>query len=385
MVKIHEYQAKELLRRHDVELPAGYAVSSAVEAEFAMLRLQTELAVVKAQIHAGGRGKAGGVKLVHSAAECRQVASELLGKTLVTQQTGPAGKKVHRLYIEAGSKIEREYYLALLVDRERAAITVIASTQGGMDIEEVAAQDPQQIIKVVIDPILGFRSFHAYQLICGLGLDGTVFSCQFHSLLEKLYGIFHRYDLSLLEINPLAVVGERLVVLDSKVTIDDNALFRHRDLLGFRDFSEEDEREIEASKYRLSYIGLQGSIGCLVNGAGLAMATMDIIKHYGGQPANFLDVGGGATEDQVKNAFRIILRDEAVKAIFVNIFGGIMRCDTIAKGLIAAVQELTIPVVVRLEGTNVEQGKDLLAKSGLQLIVADDMADGARKVVELVN
>ena len=385
MVKIHEYQAKDILRRHGVELPAGYAVSSAVEAEFAMLRLKTDLAVVKAQIHAGGRGKAGGVKVVHSPAECRQVANELLGKTLVTKQTGPAGKKVHRLYIEAGSKIEREYYLALLVDRERSAITVVASTQGGMDIEEVAAQDPQQIIKVTIDPSLGFRSFHAYQLICGLAINGTVFARQFYTLLEKLYGIFCQYDLSLLEINPLAVVGERLLVLDSKVTIDDNALFRHQELLGLRDFSEEDEREIEASKYRLSYIGLQGSIGCLVNGAGLAMATMDIIKHYGGQPANFLDVGGGATEDQVKNAFRIILQDDAVKAVFVNIFGGIMRCDTIAKGLIAAVQELTIPVVVRLEGTNVEQGKDLLDKSGLQLIVANDMADGARKVVELVN
>ena len=385
MVKIHEYQAKDILRRHGVELPAGYPVSSAIEAEFAMLRLKTDLAVVKAQIHAGGRGKAGGVKVVHSTTECRQVADELLGKTLVTHQTGPAGKKVHRLYIEAGSKIDREYYLALLVDRERSAITVVASTQGGMDIEEVAAQDPQQIIKVTIDPSLGFRSFHAYQLVCGLAIDGTVLAGQIHTLLEKLYGIFCQYDLSLLEINPLAVVGERLVVLDSKVTIDDNALFRHSDLLGFRDFSEEDEREIEASKYRLSYIGLQGSIGCLVNGAGLAMATMDIIKHYGGQPANFLDVGGGATEDQVKNAFRIILQDEAVKAIFVNIFGGIMRCDTIAKGLIAAVQQLTIPVVVRLEGTNVEQGKDLLDKSGLQLIVANDMADGARKVVELVN
>ena len=385
MVKIHEYQAKDLLRRHGVELPAGYAVSSAVEAEFAMLRLKTDLAVVKAQIHAGGRGKAGGVKLVHSPDECRQVASELLGKTLITHQTGPAGKKVHRLYIEAGSKIDREFYLALLVDRERSAITVVASTQGGMDIEEVAAQDPRQIIKVAIDPILGFRSFHAYQLICGLAIDGTSFACQFHTLLEKLYGIFCQYDLSLLEINPLAIVGERLLVLDSKVTIDDNALFRHQQLLGLRDFSEEDQREIEASKYRLSYIGLPGSIGCLVNGAGLAMATMDIIKHYGGQPANFLDVGGGANEEQVKNAFRIILQDDAVKAIFVNIFGGIMRCDTIAKGLIAAVQELTIPVVVRLEGTNVEQGKELLDKSGLQLIVANDMADGARKVVELVN
>ena len=384
-MKIHEYQAKELLRRHGVELPAGYPASSAVEAEFAMLRLKTDVAVVKAQIHAGGRGKAGGVKVVHSPSECRRVADQLLGKTLVTHQTGPMGKKVHRLYIEAGSKIDQEYYLALLVDREQSAITIVASTQGGMDIEEVAAQDPQQIIKVAIDPTVGFQSFHAYRLISGLAISDTGLACQFCNLLKKLYGIFCQYDLSLLEINPLAVVGDRLLVLDSKVTIDDNALFRQQDLLGFRDFSEEDEREIEASKYRLSYIGLQGSIGCLVNGAGLAMATMDIIKHYGGQPANFLDVGGGATEDQVNNAFRIILQDKAVKAIFVNIFGGIMRCDTIAKGLIAAAQELTIPVVVRLEGTNVEQGKELLDKSSLQLIVANDMADGARKVVELVN
>ena len=386
-MKIHEYQAKELLRQHDIPVPPGFVASSPIEAEFAMLRLKTNLAVVKAQIHAGGRGKAGGVKLVKSPNACRETAAEMLGKTLVTHQTGPAGRKVRRVYIEAGSKIEREFYLAFLIDRATASVAIVASTAGGMDIEEVAAKDAEKIITVHINPRIGLQGFYIYQLIMGLGLGGTGLSCQFFTLVQNLYRVFMQHDLSLLEINPLAVVEGRFMVLDTKITIDDAALFRQEKLVGLRDFSEEDERESEASKFSISYIGLQGSIGCLVNGAGLAMATMDIIKHCGGEPANFLDVGGGATEEQVTNAFRIILQDPAVKGIFVNIFGGIMRCDVIASALITAARnlKLQVPVVVRLEGTNVEQGKEILARSDLQIIAATDMADGAEKIVELVK
>ena len=386
-MKIHEYQAKALLRRHRIPVPRGYAVTAAIEAEFAMLRLKTDLAVVKAQIHAGGRGKAGGVKLVKSPTACGQVAGEMLGKTLVTHQTGASGQQVRRVYIEAGAEIAREFYLALLVDRERTAIAIVASTQGGMDIEAVAAQDASQIITVHVDPRIGLKSFYLHRLLLALGLAGTPLAGKFYTLVENLYRVFHRYDLSLLEINPLAVVDDDLVVLDSKVIIDGNALFRQEKLQELRDFDEEDEREIEASKFRISYVGLRGSIGCLVNGAGLAMATMDIIKHYGGEPANFLDVGGGANEEQVTNAFRIILQDKAVRGIFVNIFGGIMRCDTIANGLVAAARELqlTVPLVVRLEGTNVEQGKEILQKSQLHIVAASDMADGAQKIVASVN
>lgn len=386
-MKIHEYQAKALLRQHNIAVPDGYVATSAIEAEFAMLRLKTNLAVVKAQIHAGGRGKAGGVKLVKSPAECRKIAGEMLGKTLVTHQTGIEGQQVRRVYIEQGSDIAREFYLAFLVDRERAAIAIVASTQGGMDIEEVAAQDAAKIVTVHIDPTIGLQSFYLYRLILALGLGGTPLARKFYSLVESLYEVFQRYDLSLLEINPLAVVNDDFVVLDSKVIIDDNALARQEQLLALRDFDEEDEREIEASKFSISYVGLSGSIGCLVNGAGLAMATMDIIKHYGGEPANFLDVGGGANEEQVTNAFRIILQDKAVQGIFVNIFGGIMRCDTIANGLVAAARELQlkVPLVVRLEGTNVNQGKEVLRNSKLQIIAAADMADGAQRIVKLVS
>ena len=352
-----------------------------------MLRLKTDLAVVKAQIHAGGRGKAGGVKLVKSPTKCGQVAGEMLGKTLVTHQTGASGQQVRRVYIEEGSEIAREFYLALLIDREQAAIAIVASTQGGMDIEAVAAKDASQIVTVHVDPRIGLKSFYLYRLILALGLAGTPLSSKFYTLVENLYRIFHRYDLSLLEINPLAIVNDNFVVLDSKVIIDGNALFRQEKLLELRDFDEEDVREIEASKFSISYVGLSGSIGCLVNGAGLAMATMDIIKHYGGEPANFLDVGGGANEEQVTNAFRIILQDKSVRGIFVNIFGGIMRCDTIANGLIAAARELQLklPLVVRLEGTNVEQGKEILQNSQLRIVAASDMADGAQKIVELVS
>ena len=386
-MKIHEYQAKGLLRRNRIPVPRGQAVTSAIEAEFAMLRLKTDLAVVKAQIHAGGRGKAGGVKLVKSPHECGQVANEMLGKTLVTHQTGADGQQVRRVYIEEGSEIAREFYLALLVDREQAAIAIVASTQGGMDIEEVAAKDASQIITVHVDPRIGLKGFYLHRLILALGLAGTPLSNKFYTLVEKLYRVFHRYDLSLLEINPLAVVNDDFVVLDSKVIIDGNALFRQEKLQELRDFDEEDGREIEASKFSISYVGLSGSIGCLVNGAGLAMATMDIIKHYGGEPANFLDVGGGANEEQVTNAFRIILQDKAVRGIFVNIFGGIMRCDTIANGLVAAARELQlkVPLVVRLEGTNVEQGKAILQKSPLDIVAANDMADGAQRIVALVD
>ena len=375
------------MRRNRVAVPRGYAVTTAVEAEFAMLRLKSELAVVKAQIHAGGRGKAGGVKLVKSSAECRRVADELLGKTLVTHQTGAGGELVRQLYIEAGSQIAREFYLAFLIDRERAAIAIVASTQGGMDIEAVAAKDATQIITVHVDPRIGLQSFYIYRLLIALGLNGTDLASKFYRMVENLYRVFKRYDLSLLEINPLAVVADDFVVLDSKVIIDDNALFRQEKLLELRDFAAEDAREVEASKFSISYVGLSGSIGCLVNGAGLAMATMDIIKHYGGEPANFLDVGGGANEEQVTNAFRIILQDKAVRGIFVNIFGGIMRCDTIANGLVAAVRELqlNVPLVVRLEGTNVESGKKILQQSQLRIVAAEDMADGAQKIVELVK
>ena len=386
-MKIHEYQAKALLRRNRIPVPRGYAVSSAVEAEFAMLRLKTDLAVVKAQIHAGGRGKAGGVKLVKSPTACGQATREMLGKKLVTHQTGAAGQQVRRVYIEAGAEIAREFYLALLIDRERAALAIVASTQGGMDIEEVAAKDASQIITVHVDPRFGLKSFYLYRLILALGLAGTPLASKLYTLVENLYRVFKRYDLSLLEINPLAVVNDDFMVLDSKVIIDSNALFRQERLLELRDFDEEDAREIEASKFKISYVGLSGSIGCLVNGAGLAMATMDIIKHYGGEPANFLDVGGGANEEQVTNAFRIILQDKAVRGIFVNIFGGIMRCNTIANGLVAAARELQlkVPLVVRLEGTNVEQGKEILQSSQLRIIAARDMADGAKKIVELID
>lgn len=386
-MKIHEYQAKALLRRHRIAVPRGQVVTSAIEAEFAMLRLKRDLAVVKAQIHAGGRGKAGGVKLVKSAAECRRVAGEMLGKTLVTPQTGAAGQQVRRVYIEEGSQIDREFYLAFLIDRERAAIAIVASTQGGMDIEEVAAEDAGKIVTVHVDPRIGLKSFYIYRMLLALGLQGSELSSRFYKLVEDLYRVFLQHDLSLLEINPLAVVANDFVVLDSKVIIDDNALFRQEELLELRDFAEEDTREVEASKFNISYVGLSGSIGCLVNGAGLAMATMDIIKHYGGEPANFLDVGGGANEEQVTNAFRIILQDKAVRGIFVNIFGGIMRCDTIANGLTAAAKELqlNVPLVVRLEGTNVDAGKQVLRDSQLRIVTAQDMADGAQQIVELVK
>ena len=386
-MKIHEYQGKNILRVHGLPVPKGYVATTATEAEFAMLRLRTPKAVVKAQIHAGGRGKAGGVKLVHSPQECYAVAKEMLGRVLVTAQTGDAGREVKRVYVEEAAKIEREFYFAILVDRDVPAITLIASTQGGVDIEEVAAKDPKQIVKVHINPRIGLCGFYLHELAVGLGLQGTPYANQLPPLIEGLYRVFNKCDLSLLEINPLAIVDGKLTILDTKITTDDNAHFRQEEFQGLRDFNEEDERDIDASKARVSYIGLQGSIGCLVNGAGLAMATMDIIKYYGGQPANFLDIGGGSNEEQVKSAFRIILKDPSVGGIYVNIFGGIMHCDVIANGMVAAAQDLNlqIPLVIRLEGTNVEKGKKILQESNLQLIAADSMAEGARKIVEIVK
>ena len=383
-MNMHEYQAKEILRQHGVSVPVGYPARSATEAEFAMLRLPTDTAVVKAQIHAGGRGKAGGVKLVQSLDECRVAAESLLGKALVTPQTDSKGKVVQRLYIEETASIDKEFYLALLLDRATPAVTVVASRQGGMDIEEVAARTPDQIIKVPIDCNIGLKDFYLHRLSITLGLQGTVHESQFQTLLRQLYSVFFKYDLSLLEINPLAISGDRLIVLDSKITTDDNAAYRQSDLRSLRDFAEEDPRELEAAKFGLSYICLEGNIGCLVNGAGLAMATMDIVKHYGGQPSNFLDMGGGASAEQIKQAVRIVLQDQSVQAILINIFGGIVRCDIVANGLITTVKELgcTVPIVVRLEGTNVHAASDMLQQSGLSFILAKDMADGAQKVVE---
>lgn len=386
-MNIHEYQAKLLFRKNGVPVPDGYLAATGTEAEFAMRRLGSKVGVVKAQVHAGGRGKAGGVKLAKSPAECRKITEEMLGMTLVTHQTGPEGKLVRKVYIEAGSQITKEYYLALLVDRETASVSIMFSTEGGMDIEEVAEKTPEKIVVVHVDPTVGLQGFHLRRIGFEMKLPPAE-QKQLGPIIKNLYAMFLKYDYSMLEINPLIVTAEgQMFALDGKMNFDDNALYRQKEIEVMRDFEEEDMREIEASKYGLSYIGLEGNIGCLVNGAGLAMATMDIIKHFGGDPANFLDVGGGASQETVTNAFKILLADENVKGIFVNIFGGIMQCDIIANGIVAAAKELglKVPLVVRLEGTNVEKGKEILVKSGLNLIAADDMADGARKIVELAK
>lgn len=386
-MNIHEYQAKALFAKNNIEVPKGIVAASGIEAEFAFRRLKQKVAVVKAQIHAGGRGKAGGVKLVKSPEECRTVAEEMLGSTLVTHQTGPEGKKVNKVYVESGSQIEKEYYLAMVVDRETANIAIMFSTEGGMDIEEVSAKTPEKIITIQVNPLVGLKPHHLRSIIYGAGLNSEE-GKQLSLFLPKLFKMFVKYDFSLLEINPLAIVdGGKMVPLDGKMNFDDNALYRLEEIVACRDFEEEDSREVEASKYNLSYIGLDGNIGCLVNGAGLAMATMDIIKFYGGEPANFLDVGGSATEEMVTNAFQIILRDEKVKGIFVNIFGGIMQCDIIAKGIIAASKtlQLKVPLVVRLEGTNVDEGKKILNESGLKIVAAENMADGAEKITKAIQ
>jgi len=396
-MNIHEYQAKELLAKYGVPVPAGYAAMSVEEAVAAAQKLPGPLWVVKAQIHAGGRGKGkftelgpdakGGVRLARSVDEVRDHAAEMLGKTLVTIQTGPAGKQVQRLYITDGVDIAKEFYLALLVDRETGRIAVVASTEGGMDIETVAHDTPEKIRTITIDPATGLMPHHGRSVAGALGLTGDL-AKQAGKVLAGLYAAFIGTDASQIEINPLAVTDKNeLLVLDAKVGFDNNAEFRHKDLAELRDLSEEDPMEIEASKYDLAYIKLDGNIGCMVNGAGLAMATMDIIKLNGAFPANFLDVGGGANKEKVTAAFKIILSDPAVEGILVNIFGGIMRCDIIAEGIVAAAREvdLKVPLVVRLEGTNVQQGKDILASSGLPIIAANDLGDAARKIVAAVK
>ena len=396
-MNIHEYQAKELLAKYGVPVPAGYPAMSVEEAVEAAKKLPGPLWVVKAQIHAGGRGKGrfkelgetakGGVRLARSIEEVRDHAAEMLGKTLVTIQTGPHGKQVQRLYITDGVDIEKEFYLALLVDRETGRVAVVASTEGGMEIEKVAHDTPEKIATITIDPATGLMPHHGREVAAALGLSGDL-AKQAGKVLSKLYDAFIGTDSSQIEINPLAITDKgQLMVLDAKVGFDSNAGFRHPDLEQLRDLSEEDPMEIEASKYDLSYIKLDGSIGCMVNGAGLAMATMDIIKLEGAEPANFLDVGGGASKEKVTAAFKIILSDPAVKGILVNIFGGIMRCDIIAEGIVAAAREvdLKVPLVVRLEGTNVKEGKDILASSGLAIIPANDLGDAARKIVAEVK
>jgi succinyl-CoA synthetase beta subunit len=386
-MNIHEHQAKAVLAEFGAPTPRGYPAFTVEEAVAAGEKLGGPVWVVKAQIHAGGRGKGGGVKVVKSLADLRETASKMLGMTLVTHQTGPKGRVVRRLYIEEGAAIARELYLSLLVDRETSRVAIVASTEGGMDIEEVAATQPDKIVSFSIDPASGPWPHHSLMLSHALGLTGDL-AKQMRSLLPSLYKAFVDKDMSLLEINPLIVTGEgHLVVLDAKVSFDDNALYRHPDIAALRDETEEDAKEIEAAKHELSYIALDGEIGCMVNGAGLAMATMDIIKLYGAEPANFLDVGGGASKEKVTAAFKIITADPNVKGILVNIFGGIMRCDIIAEGVVAAVKEvgLSVPLVVRLEGTNVELGKQILRDSGLDVTPANDLADGAEKIVKAVR
>jgi succinyl-CoA synthetase beta subunit len=388
-MNIHEYQGKEIFRKFNVPVPEGSVAFTADEAHRVAEQLFAKgnsVVVVKAQIHAGGRGKAGGVKLVKSAAEARDAAAQLIGKVLVTHQTGPEGKQVQKLLVEAGSKILKELYFAILVDRSSSLPVVIASTEGGMDIEAVAAKTPEKILKEAVNPALGLMPFQARKLAFALNIPAAL-TQQAVALMQGAYRAFAATDASLVEINPLVIVEEggaqKLMALDAKFNFDDNALFRQKDVLAMRDLNEEDPMEIEASKFNLNYIKLDGNIGCMVNGAGLAMATMDIIKHYGGSPANFLDVGGGATEEAVTAAFRIICTDKNVKGIFVNIFGGIMKCDVVAQGIINAAKTVHLdrPLVVRLEGTNVEKGKQLLEKCGLAVIPADSMADAAQKVV----
>ena len=386
-MNIHEYQAKAVLREFGVPVPRGHAALSVDEAVKAADTLGTPVLVVKAQIHAGGRGKAGGVKVVKSKEDVRKEAQRLLGSILVTHQTGPHGKQVNRLYIEEGSAIDREFYLSALVDRETSRVAFVVSTEGGMDIEKVAHDTPEKIITFSIDPATGIMPHHGRTVAQTLGLSGDL-AKQAEALVAKLYAAFTAKDMSMLEINPLVVTkGNQLLCLDAKIGFDDNALYRHPDIVALRDLTEEDEKEIEASKYDLNYVALDGTIGCMVNGAGLAMATMDIIKLYGESPANFLDVGGGATKEKVAAAFKIITADPKVKGILVNIFGGIMKCDVIAEGVVAAVKEvgLRVPLVVRLEGTNVELGKEIIAKSNLNVTSADDLDDAAQKIVKAVK
>ncbi|WP_042199153.1 ADP-forming succinate--CoA ligase subunit beta [Paenibacillus camerounensis] len=385
-MNIHEYQGKEVLKKYGVAVPNGKVAYTVEEAVEAAASLGTPVVVVKAQIHAGGRGKAGGVKVAKSLDEVRTFAGEILGKTLVTHQTGPEGKEVKRLLIEEGCRIAKEYYIGIVVDRSSGRVVMMASEEGGTEIEEVAATHPEKIFKEIIDPAVGLQTFQARKLAYSIAIPNQLVN-KAVKFMQALYLAFVDKDCSIAEINPLVVTEDGdVMALDAKLNFDSNALFRHKDIQELRDLDEEDEKEIEASKFDLSYIALDGNIGCMVNGAGLAMATMDIIKYYGGEPANFLDVGGGATTEKVTEAFKIILSDDKVNGIFVNIFGGIMRCDVIAEGVVEAARQLglTKPLVVRLEGTNVALGKQILAGSGLNIVAADSMADGARKIVSLV-
>jgi succinyl-CoA synthetase beta subunit len=386
-MKIHEYQAKELFRNHHIPVPKGYVATSPDDARAAAEKLGTFPVVIKAQIHAGGRGKGGGVKLARTLDEARSAAEAILGRPLVTPQTGPQGKKVGKVLVEQGLDIAQELYFSILPDRSTAKIMIIASRAGGMNIEEVAAQYPEKIFRVLINPLTGIEPGHCREIATRLDLSDSLAGA-FASLVENLYGLFIKTDCSLLEINPLVITArETLVALDAKMEIDDNALFRQKDILKYRDIDEEDPREVEASKYNLNYINLNGTIGNMVNGAGLAMATMDLIKGAGAEPANFLDVGGGANEEMVENGFRIILSDPNVKGVLINIFGGILRCDVLAEGVVKAARKtgITVPVVIRMQGTNVEKGREILAASGLNLITAANLSDAAGKIAAIAR
>jgi succinyl-CoA synthetase beta subunit len=386
-MKIHEYQGKALLKEYGVPVPRGIVARTAEEAEAAARELGTDVVVVKAQIHAGGRGKGGGVKLAKSPEEAKQIASEMLGMMLVTHQTGPEGREVKTLLIEEGLPIDKEFYLGITLDRGTGRDVLMASSAGGMDIEKVAEETPDLILKATIDPAVGLRPFQARELAFGLGIPGELVN-QAAKFMLSLYEAYQKMDASLVEINPFLLTKDnRLIALDAKVNFDDNAMFRHKDFAELRDLNEEEPLEIEASKYDLNYIKLDGNIGCMVNGAGLAMATMDIIKLHGGEPANFLDVGGGASQERVEQAFKILLADDNVKAVLINIFGGIVRCDMVANGVVAAAKNLgvSIPIVARLEGTNVEEGRRVLGASGIGIIPAEGMSDAAEKVVSAAN
>ena len=386
-MKIHEYQAKEILAKYNVAVPNGILVNSASEAKNAAKKLGTDVVVVKAQIHAGGRGKGGGVKLAKSPEQAEKYAAKILGMTLVTHQTGPEGRLVKKVLVEEGMSIERELYLSIVVDRQTSRVLIMASEAGGMDIEEVADKTPEKIFKEVIDPVIGVKPYLARKIAFALNLEGDVLK-KMVPFIINLYNCFVKEDCDMLEINPLVTTSDnRVLALDAKVNIDDNAMYRHKDTLEYRDLDEEDPLEVEASKFHLNYIKLDGNIACMVNGAGLAMATMDIIKHSGGEPANFLDVGGGADEEMIENGFRILLSDPNVKAIFINIFGGILRCDILARGVVAAAKNLNVqvPIVVRMEGTNMEEGHAILKESGMNFVIGNGMKDGARKVVKAIQ
>ncbi len=386
-MKIHEYQAKELFRKYKIPVPEGGVAHSKEEAFDAAKKLGSLPVVVKAQIHAGGRGKGGGVKLARSLDEVKTIANEIIGMNLVTHQTGPGGQKVKKVLVEQGLNIDKELYLSIVPDRETATIVIMASEAGGMDIEAVAEKTPEKIIRVHVDPLSGIQPFHCRRTAFGLNLSSAVMK-EFNKMITGLYRFFVDYDCSLVEINPLVITKEETIIaLDAKVNFDSNALFRHKDILAYRDLDEEDPLEVEASKFNLNYINMDGNVGNMVNGAGLAMATMDIIKQAGAEPANFLDVGGGANAEMVENGFRIILSDDKVKGILINIFGGILRCDILAQGVVQAAEKIgiTVPVVIRMEGTNVAEGRRILADSGLNLITAVDLKDAAEKVATIVK